>query len=264
MRPEQKSKSRQKLWNSIEGAKVITGVAGYPANWTIVFPNLAAVGDTVTIGPYVWEFVAEGGEDTALDSVGTAADPHLISIGTATPDATKAAANLATSLIAETLTSGAWGFLHPVNATGVDATTGTVTINFWPGTFANAATYITVTATGTDPTVANVSDGTQAKSLLSDYSVNLIDAALHANDKEYYHMVDGQTEGQICKVAVKVATGDATPTIIGKLVDTATASVEALFATAEPGMYASFMWVAGAWYLQEEGFGTALTFDAAT
>ena len=72
-------------------------------------------------------------------------------------------------------------------------------------------------------------------------------------------MVDGQSEGQICKVAIKDATGGATPAIIGKMSDTSGSDdVEALFTTAEPGMYASFMWIDSEWHLQEEGFGTAL------
>ena len=76
MRPEQKTKSRSKLYNAINGAKALTGTAGLSANWTILFNELAAVGDTIQVGPYYFEFVAEGSEDTPLESIGTAADPH--------------------------------------------------------------------------------------------------------------------------------------------------------------------------------------------
>jgi hypothetical protein len=262
MRPEGRTKSRSKLYNAIIGAKELVGASGVSANWTVVFPNLAAVGDTVTIGPYVWEYVADGSESVALATAGTAADPHLLSIG-GTPTATTAAAALAVSLLAETATSGKWGYLHPVDATGVDATTDTLTVNFWPGTFANAATYITVTATGTDPTVANVSDGTQAKTLSVAHAWNIIDTTGNGSNKEYYHLSDGQVIGESARVMVKTFASNATPTIIGHLTDGSTASVEALFITAEPGMYVSFVWTGATWQLTEEGFGTGLTFDAA-
>ena len=260
MRPEQKTKSRSKLYNAIEGAKTITGVAGTSAVGTIEFANIPLVTETVTIGGTVFGFKV-GAAEAAGTSAGTAADPHLCSVDTSL-DAV--GTSLAAQILLETATTGAWGYLHPVDATGVDWTTDTLTLTFWPGTFGNA---VTLAGSATDETIVQpvtASLGVDAPSLLSDYSVNLIDAASHANNKEYYHMVDGQTEGQVCKVAIKVATGDATPTIIGKLSDTNTSSVEALFATAEPGMYASFMWIDGEWHLQEEGFGTALTFDAAT
>ena len=171
MRPEQKSKSRAKLWDAIDGAKELTGAGGVSANWTILFPNLAAATDTLVIGGFYFQFVADGSEDTAGDSAGTSADPHLITIG-GTPTATTAAANLVTSLLAETATTGKWGFLHPVNATGASSSTGTVTINFYPGTQANAATYIPdATFVGTDPTISNVSDGTALKVLSSEVKV---------------------------------------------------------------------------------------------
>lgn len=245
------------------GTKEITGAAGVSANWTVQFPNLAAAGDQVVVGGYVFEYCADGSEDTPGDSAGTAADPHLITIG-GTPTADTAAAALAAALIAETGTTGAWGFLHPVNATGASATTDTVTINFWPGTQANDASYITVSATGTDPTVTNVSDGAQAPTLSYAHRWNMINTTGSAQNKEYYHLTDGKVIGDTASVMVTTFAADDTPTIIGKLTDGSTASVEALFTTAEPGMYASFVWTGATWQLIEEGFGTGLTFDAAT
>ena len=261
MRPEQKTKSRTKLYNAIEGANVITGAAGTSATWTVTLTT-AAAGDVVVVGGHYFEFVLDGGEDTAGDSAGTAADPHLVTNG-ASPTTTEAAAALTTAILAETATTGAWGFLYPDDSVGASSSSAVVTLKFWPGTAQNAATYVSVDLAGAGAAAKTVS-GVAAKSLLPDYNVNLIDAALHTNNKEFYHMVDGQSEGQVCKVAIKVATGGATPTIIGKLSDTSSSAVEALFATAEPGMYASFMWIADEWHLIEEGFGTALTFTAAS
>ena len=226
MRPEQKTKSRTKLYNAIEGAKVITGAAGTSAVGSIEFANIPLVTETVTIGGVVFGFKV-GAAEAAGTSAGTAADPHLCSVDTSL-DAV--GTSLAAQILKETATTGAWGYLHPIDATGCDWTTDTLTLTFWPGTWANyaagpPATGILLEGSATDEVFVQPgasTAGVDAPSLLSDYSVNLIDAALHTNNKEYYHMVDGQTEGQVCKVAIKVATGDATPTIIGKLADATT------------------------------------------
>jgi len=261
MRPEAKSKSRSKLWNAIGGAKEIVGDAGYSANWTVAFPNLAAPGDTVVVGPYHFAFVAHGSQDTPGDNPGTAAAPHQITVGTSTADADKAAASLAAALIAETETTGAWGFLHPVNATGASATTDTVTINFWPGTQANADAHITVTATGTDPTVARVNIGVVCPTISREHNITIIDTTGESNTKGYYYLADGNL-GESVIVLVKTAAGSDTPTIIGHLSDAAVAQVEALYAAGVDGTSSQFIWT-GAWEQVNEN-GTALTFDAAT
>ena len=246
MRAEGRTKSRSKLYNMIAGAKEIVGASGVSANWTVQFANLAAVGDTVTIGGYVFAFVADGAEDTALDSAGTAADPHTISIG-GTPTATTAAAALAVSILAETATTGKWGFVHPDDSVGVDATTDTLTLNFWPGTQANAATYITTSATGTDATITNVSDGTQAKTLSFAHNYNIIDTTGSGTNKEYYHLPDGEVVGDTCEVIIKTFASGDTPTIIGHLTYDGTAYVEALMATAQVGKTVEYMWNGATW-----------------
>lgn len=261
MRPEGKTKSRAKLYNAIEGANQIVGAAGANAIGSIEFANIPLVTETVTIGDYVFGFKV-GAAEAAGTSAGTAADPHLCSVDTSL-DAV--GTSLAAQILLETATTGAWGYLYPVDSVGVDWTTDTLTLNFWPGVGGNA---VTLAGSAGDETIVQpvtASLGNQAPTLRSDYSVNILDTTGLTNTKEYYHMIDGTVEGQICKVALKDVTGGATPAIIGKMSDTSGADdVEALFTTAEPGMYASFMWIDGEWHLHEEGFGTALTIiDAA-
>lgn len=263
MREVQKSKSRTKLWNALSGVNELIGAAGVSANWTISFPNLAAANDTVVVGPYTFKYVADGSEDTPGDSAGTAADPHLISIG-GSPTATTAAANLVAALLAETETTGAWGFLHPVNATGASNSSGLVTINFFPGTFANASTYITVTATGTDPTVTNVSDGTALPALRTDVKWNILDTTgFSTTNKQYYYLRDGTYTGEECGVLIKTITSGDTPTIVGSLTDGGTDQVEALFAALEDSG-ATFMWNGARWSMTNENPASTITFDAAT
>lgn len=263
LRNVQKSKSRSKLWDALSGVNELTGAAGTSANWTIQFPNLAAAGDTVTVGPYVFQFVADGSEDTAGDSAGTAADPHLITIG-GTPSATTAATALTAALLAETETTGAWGFLHPVNATGASSSTDTVTINFFPGTFANAATYITTSSDGTEPTVANVSDGTTLPVLNTDVKWNILDTTgFSTTNKQYYYLPDGKEVGEECGVLIKTITSSDTPTIVGSLTDGGTDQVEALFAALEDSG-ATFMWNGARWSMTNENPAGTITFDAAT
>lgn len=258
-RNSQKSKSRSKLWNAARGVSEIVGAAGVGANWTILLNSVADT-DTLQIGPYYFEFDSAG--EAAGTSAGTAADPHLVDKGAST---TEAATALAAALIAETTTTGAWGFLNPVNSVGASSSTATVTINFFPGTFANAATYIPdATFVGTDPTITNVSDGTVPKYLSSDVKWNLIDTTGSGQNKEYYYLGDGKSVGEEAAVMVTTFASGDTPTIIGHLSDQGVAQVEALFTTAEPGMSAQFLWTGAAWELVAEGNGTALTFDAAT
>lgn len=262
MRNSQKTKSRSKLYNAIGGVKELTGASGVMGTWTILFPNLAAVGDTIKVGPYYWEYVADGGEDAALDSAGTAADPHLISIG-GTPTATTAAANLVTSLLAETDTSGAWGFLYPDDSVGASNSAGTVTIRFWPGTAPNATGYVaTVSSVGTDPTVTKTVTGVAAKVVSPDYYYNFINTTGSAQTKELYVIPDG-SKGDIVRVMTTVSADSDTPTLLGHLLDGATANVEALFAAGQDGMTVEFVWTGSGWLLTREGIGTALVFTAA-
>jgi hypothetical protein len=262
MRPEQKTKSRTKLYNAISGVKELTGAAGVMATWTIAFAELAAVGDTVTIGTTVFKYVADGSEDSAGESAGTAADPHLISIG-GTPSATTAAASLVAQALAETATTGAWGYLYPDDSVGCSNSSGTVTLKFWPGTNPNAAGYISVSQSGTDATVTKTVSGRAAKIVSPEYSYNFIDTTGSTQTKELYVVPDGDNVGDTVNILIKKADSTDTPTIVGHLLDGATANVEALFAAGEDGMTANFMWTGAGWLLVNEGIGTALTFTPA-
>ena len=194
MRPEQKSKSRVKLWNQIDGVKEITGAGGELAVGSIEFANIPLVTETVTIGTTVFGFKV-GAAEAAGTSAGTAADPHLCSVDSSL-DAV--GTSLAAQILKETATTGAWGYLYPDDSIGCVWLTDTLTLTFWPGTAGNA---VTLAGSATDETIVQpvtASLGTQAPTLSSDYSVNLIDATSHANNKEYYHMIDGTVEGQVC------------------------------------------------------------------
>jgi hypothetical protein len=253
MRPEQKTKSRTKLYQALEGAKELTGAAGTGAQWTILFNAVAAVADTITIGNYVFEFVADGSED--YTKAGTAADPVLVSIG-GTPSTTEAATNLVAALHGFAGTS-AFGYLHPIDATGASSSTATVTINFFPGTFANAATYITTNDTTTPPTITNVSDGTACPRISPDVNNNIIDTTGYdATNQQYYYLEDGQL-GQTAKVSIKTLTTGDTPTILGNLSEAGVAMVECEFITAEPGQVVTFDWTGSVWEMST--YNTLLT-----
>lgn len=249
MRPEQKTKSRAKLYDAISGTKEMVGTAGLSSTWTIAFAELAANGDTVTVGDYVFQFVTDGGEDTPGDSAGTAADPHLITIG-GTPTATTAAASLVAALLAEdgtgtnAATTGAWGYLHPDDSIGASNSTGTVTVNFWPGTVPNAAGYISVSQTGTDATVTNTQTGVTAPSISKDVNMNVIDTTGFGTDNvQYYDLKDGDYVGQQVGVLVETVTTSDVPTILGHFVTLSgvTASMNA------SGDMAEFTWNGSAW-----------------
>lgn len=260
MRPEQKTKSRTKLYNAIAGAKQITGPGGRSAVGSIQFANIPTAGETVTIGGYWFEAQA-GASEAAGTSTGTEADPHLYQ---AITDLATAGASLAAQVIAETETTGAWGYLYPDESVGCDFTTDTLTLTFWPGVNGNS---VTLAGSAGDETIVQpvtASLGRSAPSLSASHNINLIDTTGSTQDKEYYVLPDGKTPGEEVTVMVTSNVTDDTPTIVGKLSDGGTANVEALFTTAEPGMSAGFVWTGSAWELKYEGNGSALTFTPAS
>lgn len=257
----QKSKSRSKLWDAISGTKEFVGTAGLNATWTVLFNEAATNGDVYVIGGYYFQFVTDGGEDTPGDSEGTSADPHLITIG-GTPTATTAAASLVAALVLETTTTGAWGFLHPVNATGASSSTGTATINFYPGTQANSATYITATVDGAAPTITKTQTGTSLPILSIVHGSNVIDTTGYDTvNAQYYDLPDGKA-GDECKVVIKTITASDTPRILGHLLDASTANVYAQFGAA--GGIAKFIWNGTKWAIVDEIPAGAITFVAAS
>lgn len=254
-----KNKSRARLYDAISGVNALVGAAGKSSTWTILFPNLAAATDTYIIGGYYFQFVADGSED--YTKAGTVLDPVLVTIG-GTPTATTAAANLVTAMHAFAGTS-AWGFLYPDDSVGASNSTGTVTINFWPGTAQNAVTYITeVSSVGTNATITNTVAGVEPKRISFNHSLNTINTTGSSIAKEYYVLPDGDNVGDTANILTVVTAGSDTPTIVGKLQDGATANVEALFVTGA-GKSASFIWSGTAWILGNEGNGTTLTFTPA-
>lgn len=261
MRPEQKTKSRSKLYNLVNGYKEFTGAAGQTSTWTITFSELAAATDTLVIGGYYFKYVADGSED--YTKAGTLADPVLVSIG-GTPTATTAAANLVTALHAFAGTS-AWGFLHPVDATGASNSSGVVTIITYPGIGSTDAFIPDATFTGADPTIARTVTGTATVPTLStDVKWNIIDTTGFSTvNKQYYQLKDGNYIGEQCNVMIKTITTSDTPTILGSLTDGGTDQVEALFAATEDSN-ASFVWNGTRWTMVVEDPAGTITYDAAS
>jgi len=254
----QRNKSRSRLYDAIQGTKQLTGDAGISANWTVLFNAAAAVGDTYTVGDYYFEFVANGSEDYTTE--GTSADPVLITIGTATTDATKAASGLVLGIHGFAATA-AWGFLHPDDSVGCSSSTGTVTFNFWPGLQANAATYITeVSSVGTDATVTNVSDGTVMPDISLMHATTAIDTTgFDATNEQFYNLEDGDFIGQRVQIIVDTIESSDTPTILGNLTSSTTAYVMAQFQAAEEIL--ELIWTGTSW--KEIGVtDTEVTFTA--
>jgi hypothetical protein len=247
MRPEQKTKSRTKLYARMEGTKEITVAAGISAVGSIDFGAVAVPTDTVTFGDIVFEYTLAATE-AAGTSAGTAADPHLVAHGA---DVQATADNLAAAMIAETLTTGAWGWANPDNSVGI-ASDGTdkVTVTFWPGTWANTLTIVDgCTTAGVVVLPETAALGVDAPSISKDVNVNVINAANHTNNQEYYGLADGDYVGQEVQVLVSVVTGGATPTILGHLSEAGVAMVECEFITAEPGQQVTFSWTGSVWEL---------------
>lgn len=260
MRPEGKTKSRTKLYSAIEGAKEITGAAGELAVGSIQFANIPAAGETVTIGGYVFKAQA-GASEAAGTSAGTAADPHLFQSAT---NLATAGASLAAQILAETATTGRWGYLYPDDSVGCDFTTDTLTLTFWPGEWGNA---VTLAGSAGDETIVQpvtASLGVNAPGIDPDVNVNIIDTTGSASNQEYYVLEDGTRIGQECKIMVKTFASGDTPTVLGHFEEIGVAMVEMEFVTAEPGVTVDLIWTGAAWELANySAFATIPDFTAA-
>jgi hypothetical protein len=260
MRPEQKTKSRTKLYNAISGAKEITGVGGRLAVGSIQFANIPTAGETITIGG-IWFEAQAGASEAAGTSAGTEADPHLFQSIT---DLATAGASLAAQVLAETATTGAWGYLYPDDSIGCDFTTDTLTLTFWPGTWANS---ITLAGSAGDETIVQpvtASLGRNAPVISPDVNINIIDTTGSTQNQEYYVLQDGNVAGESARIMVKTFATDDTPTVIGKFEEIGTAMVEMEFVTAEPGVTVELIWTGAAWELANySAFATIPDFTAA-
>lgn len=245
MRPEQKTKSRSKLYDMVSGAKVMTGAAGLSAVGSIQFADIPLVTETVTIGGYVFGFKV-GAAEAAGTSAGTAADPHLCSVDTSL-DAV--GTSLAAQVLAETLTTGKWGYLYPDDSVGCAWSTDTLTLTFYPGTAGNN---ITLAGSATDETIVQpvtASLGVAAPSIAFDKGWNIIDTTGYSTtNKQFYSLADGSV-GDTVKVLINTLETSDTPTILGHFSELGTAMVECLFTTAEPGGTAEFVFDGTNWVL---------------
>lgn len=237
----QKSKSRSKLYNLIEGVNNISGAAGQSDTATITFTGVPTAGDQVVINGYYFEFQA-GASEAAGTSAGTEADPHLVQGIT---DVTTVAAELVTQILAETATTGAWGVLHPVDATGASSSAGVVTLTFFPGSQTNTlsdpvddSSYIAVTTP---------SGGVATKPISLEYKVNTLDTSDSATNAEYYIMPDGSFDGQEVTVAIKALGASDTPRLLGQFNNAGTSAVYAQMSAASD--LAKYIWLNSEWHV---------------
>jgi hypothetical protein len=229
MRPEQKTKSRSKLYAALEGGKEIVGAAGLNASGAIKFADNPAENETVTIGTTTFTFKA------------TPVGENQVDIGI---DLSTSIDNLIAAVLAHSVT-GAWGFLHPIDAVSATKTdTNTeITLVFWPGAWANG---ITLTGSVGDETITASTGGVNAPSISPDVNLNVIDTTGASANQEYYILADGKL-GQKARVLVKTFAAGTTPSILGHLKEDGVAMVECEFITGEPGAYIEFMWDGEAW-----------------
>jgi len=212
----QKTKSRTTLYNLIEGVHKISSVGGASAVGDILFADIPTAGETVTIGGYWFEAQA-GASEAAGTSAGTEADPHLYQSIT---NLATAGASLAAQILAETETTGADGYMHPVDATGVDFTTATLTLTFYPGTFGNSVTLAGSAGdeTFTQPVTASL--GVAPPPISLQHKATDIDTTASAQNVEYYTLADGIAGQEVTFVVSAIGASD-TPRILGNFFDTA-------------------------------------------
>lgn len=254
MRNTQKTKSRAKLYNALNGVNEIT-TAGEPAVGTIQFSAAATATDVLIINGVYFEFQA-GASEAGGTSAGTVGDPHLITHGV---DADATAASVAAAIIAETATIGAWGLLHPDRSVAGSSSTDTLTVTYWPGTAGNSTTAFDVSGLTAAPTaVTQPTGGTATPYVNLDYKTNTINVDLGATNLQYIELPDGDTIGQEVTVAVQAIGASDTPTVLGKLYDSA-AKVQVQYNTVAE--FDKFMWDGTQW-VQVKGVGG--TYTAAT
>jgi hypothetical protein len=260
MRPEQKSKSRAKLWDQVDGVKEIVGAGGEYAVGTIVFANIPLVTETVTIGG-IWFGFKVGTAETVGTSAGTEADPHLCSVDT---DLDAVGTSLAAQILLETATTGKWGYLYPDDSVGVDWTTDTLTLTFWPGVEGNA---VTLAGSATDETIVQpvtASLGVAMPVISSDVALNILDTTGATTTQEYYYLADGDYIGQQAGIMITTFETSETPTVLGKFEELGVAMVLCKFITDEPGVRIDFIWTGSVWELTNySAFATIPDFTAA-
>lgn len=206
-----KNKSRTRLYNAINGVNEISGAAGASAVGSIQFTNIPTITETVTIGG-IWFGFKVGAAEAAGTSAGTEADPHLCSVDTSLA---AVGASLAAQILAETATTGAWGYLHPDDSVAVDFTTDTLTLTFWPGVQGNS---ITLAGSAGDETIVQpvtASLGVSAPTISLDHKTNAIDTTASAANLEYYVLPDGEYIGQEVQIIISALGASDTPTILG-------------------------------------------------
>jgi|GEM_PF-2918397 len=257
----QRTKSRAKLYNALSGVKEITGAGGELAVGSIDFGAVAIPTDTVTIGDYVFEFTLAASE-AAGTSAGTAADPHLVAHGA---NVQASSDNLAAQILAETATTGAWGYLYPDDSVGCVADgTDKVTLTFWPGAWANDVTIVDGCDTAgvvVQPVTASL--GVDAPIIDFNVKRNILDTTGSASNQEYYVLDDGEVVGDTATITVKTFASGDTPTVLGHFEEIGTPMVEMEMVTAEPGVTVELLWTGAAWELTNySSFATIPDFTA--
>lgn len=242
----QKTKSRAKLYNLIEGTKKILAPAGQSATGSIQFANQPVEGETVTIGGVTFTFYNSGNEPGADATV-------EVTIGAGL---TNTIDNLITDMLANA-TTGAWGFLHPVDATALTNTGGTtLDIVFFPGVGGNS---VTLAGSAGDETITAPTGGVAAKKISLQHKTTVIDTSASATDVEYYILDNGAYIGQEVTVIFEALGASDTPRILGQFYDTA-AKVYVEADTA--GEFARWIWTGTYWKPVELVGGVTYTASA--
>jgi len=202
--------SRSRIYDLMVGQKKIA-TGGATASGSIQFADIPVAGETVTIGGYVFEAQA-GASESAGTSAGSVADPHLFQSIT---NLATAGASLAAQVLAETATTGAWGYLHPDDSDGCVFSTDTLTLTFWPGTAGNA---ITLAGSATDETIVQpvtASNGVEPPVISLSHKTTVIDTTGSAANEEYYILPDGQWTGQEVTIIIETLAASDTPSLLG-------------------------------------------------
>jgi len=231
-----KSKSRAKLYSLFGDNKKLT-VGGQPAVGSIEFANIPANTETITIGDYTVEFTTGSSDATAA---GTVADPLLVNIKgslTLTID------ELIVVLLAATGTTGAWGYLHPIDATALENVTDTtLQITFFPG---KAGNNIVLDGSAGDETIVQPTGGTAVPNISFEHKATVLDPTDSAANLEYYNLPNGEYVGQEVTIVVETLGASDTPTITGNFKSNTTAYVTMTFDVAEE--FAKLIWTGSYW-----------------
>lgn len=247
MRKEQKNKSRAKLYNLIQGVNSV-GTGGQGATSSVTFTDNPTAAETIIFG------ATNSFPAVTFTFVASASTENEVTIGAGL---TNTIDNLITKMLAHSVT-GAWGYLHPIDATAAVNTGGTdLDVTYFPGTWANS---IVISGTAETDSITQPAGGTAVGAINLDYKTNAIDTTGSAADLEYYNLPDGEFVGQEQTIIVETLAASDTPTILGNYKSNTTAYVQLQFDVAEE--FARLVWTGTYWKPMDVSGNGAFTASA--